>query len=103
MKTYDKLNQYGILIRQFEFRMNKDDFNYLIWISRDVLTAFTEEKEISDRIEIIASHLLGIEPFLGTGKKDKETLQAFDNYKCFLLGEIKNGKKVLGGEEAVEV
>jgi len=101
MTTSDKLTQYEILIRQFEFRTNKDDFNYLIWISRDVLNTFAGEKEISERVEVIANRLLGVEPFLGTNKKDKAILQVFDDHKCFLLSEIKMGKRVLGGEELV--
>jgi hypothetical protein len=103
MNTSDKLNQYEILIRQFEFRMNKDDFNYLICISKDVLNAFITTKEINDRAEVLANGLLGIEPFSGTDKKDKGTLQVFDDYKCFLLAEIKTAKAILGREEMAEV
>jgi hypothetical protein len=103
MTTIDKLHQYEILIRQFEFRMNKDDFNYLICISRNVLNTFATTKEINERAEVLANGLLGIEPFSGTDKKDKGTLQVFDDYKCFLLAEIKTAKIILSEEKVVEV
>jgi hypothetical protein len=102
MTSFDKLSQHEILIRQFEFRNNQDDFNYLIRISRDVLNVFQGRKEISDRVEVIAAKLLETEPFTGTNKKDVTTLKAFDDYKCFLLAEIKAAKKQCG-EEVVEL
>jgi hypothetical protein len=103
MNTSDKLSQFSILIRQFEFRNNRDDLDYLISISKNVLEAFKGCELIKDRAEVIANKLMSILPFAGTNKKDPSTLNAFDEYKYFLLTEIKMAMPVLTEKETAEV
>lgn len=93
MDIFDKLENYEMLIKRFEYRITKDDFNNLIYVTRQLIEAL----EIDDRFTLhrlrLVNRLSDVSGFGGTSNTDLATLRAFDYHKRTLLNTIKRVKK----------
>lgn len=93
MDIYDKLENWEVLIKKCEYRLRKDDFEHLFFITRQLIDALEVEVRFELHKQRLKNRLSDISGFLGTSNSDLATLRAFDYHKRTLLNTIHRVKK----------
>jgi hypothetical protein len=93
MDVYDRLEIYEVQIKKCEHRIRTDDFNNIIHLTAEIITALEIKEQFALHRQRLKNRLSDVSGYAGTTSRDLATLRAFDYHKRTLLNTIQRVKK----------